>query len=300
MKKIREKYVGLAMVLGLVSGTVYAEEHAAHVATAAAEHGTAEAAGPACSGFGPQTPRDIDSKHGENKVVFAMAPDIAKMNLCNIHFHKNAEHKAKDFSIHAEGEHGAEGGFQCNMSKNLSAAELAPVDHPVCKGEHGELKPGDTIEVHWVHTSNPTSKPGPNGLGDCLSENIKNPALRVESQVFVLVNDPKALDFTKLGGVKEVNGYQQASEIPNKTGKPVMFTGSTTGPSWNDQKCSPMQVTWSVRPMCAKLDINSIGKWCDETSMTKDRQAHGVRKLVTEPALLSEIRTSNATHIGMK
>jgi hypothetical protein len=45
------------------------------------------------------------------------------MNLCNIHFHNNAEHKAKDFAIYAgEGEHGHGGGYQCQISKSLSAA----------------------------------------------------------------------------------------------------------------------------------------------------------------------------------
>ena len=44
-------------------------------------------------GFGPQAPRDIDLKKGTNNREFSIAPDSRKMNLCNIHFHKNAEHK---------------------------------------------------------------------------------------------------------------------------------------------------------------------------------------------------------------
>jgi len=270
-----------AAVMAACSGSVLANEHG-H-----GEHGSGEV----CTGFGPQTPRDIDSKHGENKVTFSPAPAYTQMNLCNIHFHKSAEHKAKAYSVGGElDEHGNAAGYQCNIASKLSAAEMAATAAPVCEGEHGGLKPGDTIEVHWVHTSTPTSKPGPNGLGDCLGDGVKNPDLRVEAQVFVLVNDAKATDFTKLGSVKEVNGFQQAGGIPSNTGKPVLFAGSTTGPSWNDQKCSPMAVTWSVRPNCAKLDINSLAKWCESTNMTKDKHAHGVRKLVTVPALLSNIK----------
>lgn len=41
--------------------------------------------------------------------------------------------------------------------------------------------------------------------------------------------------------------------------------------------------------MCAKLDINSVAKWCESNEFEEDH-AHGVRKLVTEPALLSEIK----------
>lgn len=278
-----KKHFMVALAATVLSSAAFADTHGHDVARA--EHG---AEGHACTGFGPQTPRDIDSKHGENKIVFALAADYKQMNLCNIHFHVNAEHKAKDYSTHAEGEHGADGGYQCNISKSLSKADLAPTAEPVCPSEHGALKPGDTIEVHWVHSSAPVV-PGPT-LGACLSDNVKNPDLRVESQVFTLVNDPKALDFNTMDyHGKVVNGYQQADAIPSNTGKPALFAGSTTGPKYNDQTCSPLQVTWSVRPTCAKLDINSVAKWCKGNAFKEDH-AHGVRKLVTVPALLSEIK----------
>lgn len=241
-------------------------------------------------GFGPQTPRDIDSLQGENKRVFTMAPSAKEMNLCNIHFHKNAEHKAKAFSVYAgDGDgHGYESGYQCNISKQLSKAELAATTKPVCKSEHGELKPGDTIEVHWVHSSCDV-KPG-KGLDSCLSEACANPDLRVETQVFTLVNDPNALDFNTLDYAGNmVNGFHQAKALPSNTGKPVEFLGSTTGPKYTEQACSPLQVTWSVRPQCAKVDINTVGKWCEGNVFEEDH-AHGVRTLVTNPKLLSRIK----------
>ena len=287
MKLIKGSYAGLVVALGLFSAGAVASDsghgHAGH----GAEHGMS---GAACVGFGPQTPRDIDSLQGENKRAFAMAPSSREMNLCNIHFHKNAEHKAKAFSIYAgDGDgHGYESGYQCNISKELSKAELASTAKPVCKSEHGELKPGDTIEVHWVHSSCDV-KPG-KGLGSCLSEACANPDLRVETQVFTLVNDPGALDFNTLdydGNV--VNGFHQAKALPDNTGKPIEFTGSTTGPKYTEQACSPLQVTWSVRPQCAKVDINTVGKWCESNAFEEDH-AHGVRKLVTNPRLLSKIR----------
>lgn len=238
-----------------------------------------------CEGYGPQTPRDIDEVAGTNQRAFSMAPSYKDMNLCNIHFHNNAEHKAKDFSIYAgEGENGFGGGYQCNVSKSLSKAELAPTEEAVCKG----LKPGDTIEVHWVHTSCET-KPG-KGLGSCLSSACANPDLRVETQVFTVVNDSDALDFNELtydGNV--VNGYHQAKALPANTGTPVEFLGSTTGPKYTEQQCSPLQVSWSVRPACSKLDINSLANWCKGNVFEEDH-AHGVRKLVTNPKLLSEIK----------
>ena len=258
---------------------------AVSAAASAAEQAAAAADGAVCQGFGPQTPRDIDQLGGTNARLFAMASDYQSMNLCNIHFHANAEHKAKDFAIYAgEGDKGVGGGYQCAISQTLSKAELAAPKGEVCKG----LKPGDTVEVHWVHSSCEV-KPG-KGLGSCLSDSCANPDLRVETQVFTLVNDDAALDFGTLGyGGNVVNGLHQAKSIPNFTGAPVEFLGSTTGPSYSDAVCSPLQVTWSVRPQCAKLNINTLGEWCASNEFGEDH-AHGVRKLVTNPALLSEIR----------
>lgn len=245
----------------------------------------ASPATPICQGFGPQTPRDIDNKQGSNKRHFSPAPDYQQMNLCNIHFHNNAEHKAKAFSIYAgEGNKGYGGGYQCQISKTLTPAELAPPTTEICKG----LKPGDTIEVHWVHSSCDV-KPG-KGLGSCLSKSCGNPDLRVETQVFTVVNDASATNFNDLAYQGHiVNGFHQAKAIPNNTGKPVVFAGSTTGPKYTEQACSPLQVTWSVRPQCAKIDINSLGAWCKNNVFAEDH-AHAVRKLVTHPALLSTIK----------
>lgn len=249
-----------------------------------------DVSGEACVGFGPQTPRDIDSAAGENNRVFSLASSSSQMNLCNIHFHKNAEHKASAFNIYAgDGDgHGYESGYMCGISQELSDAELTPTRDAICKGEHGGLKPGDTIEVHWVHTSADV-EPGPT-LGSCLSDGVGNPELRVETQVFTLVNDLNALDFNELDyDGNMINGYHQPKMLPTHTGKPVVFAGSTTGPKYDEQKCSPLHVTWSVRPQCAKLDINSLGEWCMSNDFNEDH-AHGVRKLVTNPELLSVIK----------
>jgi len=243
-----------------------------------------------CKGFGPQTPRDIDNIYGENNVIFSLAPSSKDMNLCNIHFHKNAEHKSKYFSIYAgEGNHGYNSGYKCNISKNLSASELKPTQEKICKSEHGDLVPGDTIEVHWVFSSCDV-KPG-ESLGSCVSQSCLNPNLRVETHVFTLVNDSSALNFNELsydGNI--VNGLHQPKALPQNTGKATEFTGSTTGPSYNNSKCSPYQVSWSVHPRCAKIDINSLGKWCASGNVFNEDHAHGVRKLVTNPKLLSEIK----------
>jgi len=276
MDSINFKLTFAAVALGLLSAnTMAAGSHSTH----------ADMGGAACEGFGPQTPRDIDNLTGTNKRIFEIAPPANELNLCNIHFHNNAEHKAKDFSVYAgEGDHGHGGGYQCGMSQSLSAAELKAPKGDVCNG----LKPGDTIEVHWVHTSCDV-KPG-KGLGSCVSSACANPDLRVETQVFTVVNDSKAMNFNDLtydGNMS--NGLHQAKALPMNTGNPVEFLGSTTGPKYTEQSCSPYQVTWAVRPHCAKVDINSLAKWCKGNTFKEDH-AHGVRKLVTNPKLLSNIQ----------
>jgi len=271
MNKTINIVIFTATIVGL-SGGIGATENLNHLS------------GDTCSGFGPQTPRDIDNVVGENTQLFSLAPSSKKMNLCNIHFHNNAEHKAKAFSIYAgAGEHGYGGGYQCKISQSLSKRELSQPKKSACKG----LISGDTIEVHWVHTSCDI-EPG-KGLGSCLSETCANPDLRVETQVFTLVNDSSAINFSELSydGVK-VNNFHQVKSLPTNTGTPVEFLGSTTGPKYNAQQCSPMQVTWSVRPECAKLDINTLGSWCEGNIFEEDH-AHGVRELVVDPKLLSKI-----------
>ncbi len=234
-------------------------------------------------GFGPQSPRDIDSNRGNNGRAFNAAPAYTEMNLCNIHFHKNAEHQGGEFTKYAgNGDgHGYQSGYE--YSGNLSEAELSPFN---ISGKHGGLSSGDTIEVHYVHSSAQV-KPGPT-LGSCLSDATGNPQLRVETQVYVVVNDKNALDFgalTRHGMM--INGLHQAFNIPNNTGAPVVYAGSTTGPGYNE-KGSPFQVTWSVRPKVAKVNIETVAEWFKGNVFNEDH-AHGVRNLVTNQDLLSKI-----------
>jgi len=238
-------------------------------------------------GFGPQSPRDIDNAAGNNNILFNEAPAYTEMNLCNIHFHKNAEHKGGEFTTYAGNGngHGYLSGYK--YSGKLSAKELAPLNSEVCNSHHGDgaLQAGDTIEVHYVH-STAQVKPGPT-LGSCLSEAIGNPQLRVETQVYVLVNDKHAASFKDLTKYKKVKGLYQALNIPNNTGTAVQYEGSTTGPGYNE-KGSPYQVSWSVRPQVAKVNIETVGKWCEGNDF-EENHAHGVRNLVINPKLLSQI-----------
>ncbi|HMB39346.1 MAG TPA: delta-class carbonic anhydrase [Wenzhouxiangellaceae bacterium] len=236
-------------------------------------------------GFGPQSPRDIDSAAGNNQRIFSTAPDYDQMNLCNIHFHKHAEHKGGEFTTYAGNGDGLGYGTGYRYSGTLSESERAPADGAICPTEKDSLVPGDTIELHYVHTT-AKIEPGPT-LGACLSDAIGNPQLRVETQVYVLVNDASARDFGELTELGVVDGYHQALNIPGNTGEPVQYAGSTTGPAYNENG-SPLQVSWSVRPEVARVNIDTVGIWCED-NIFDETGAHGVRNLVVNPDLLSEI-----------
>lgn len=78
--------------LGGADASHHAVDDAVIAAQRAALHATLDA------GFGPQSPRDLDSPPGRNLRVFSAAPDHARLNLCNIHFHESAEHRGGEFT----------------------------------------------------------------------------------------------------------------------------------------------------------------------------------------------------------
>jgi hypothetical protein len=111
----------------------------------------------------------------------------------------------------------------------------------------------------------------------------------VEAQAFLVVNDPKAADFTEFDYKPSAGSHLQVKSLPTGTGTPVVFHGSTTGGSFNDTtKCSPAPATWSVRPNCTKVNIGSLHTWC-KSNLFGEREGHDVRPRVINPALLDKI-----------
>ncbi|MDH3347062.1 MAG: delta-class carbonic anhydrase [Desulfobulbaceae bacterium] len=254
--------VGLSLGVGLLlAGNIYASD---------AHHAPKEQN--QCIGAGPQAPRDIDKVAGSNPVIFEKAPAISEMNLCNVHFHRNAEHKAAAYSTFVDD--GVNSGWAC-QEPAAGRLEQKHVEYKGCEG----IAAGDTIEVHWVYTTCDTTTPGVaplgGGLSACMTSTCSNPELHVVAQVLLL---------EKNGKVK----FSSDAPISHKDAT-VMYTGSTTGPTYNNNHCSPYQVTWDVKTTCDSLDIDNFSKWCSENQY-KDHHAHGVRELVTPEKLLSEIK----------
>lgn len=228
-----------------------------------------------CSIAGPQSPRDVDQDAGENTKLFPKAPPYDEMKLCDIHFHRFAEHKASGFPT-ATGT-GKYAGFACASHEPPEGAE--PQADAVCEDT---THLGDTVEVHWVFTScDSEGRLGP-GLGSCVKGCIGDPVLRVEGRVFYLTDAPDALDFKDFSDVNNI-------QVPPADGA-VEYLGSTTGPQFNPEGiCSAFQVTWNVGTMCSPLRLDSLGAWCSSNNVFNERVAHGVRTLVEDVKLLSPI-----------
>lgn len=250
----------------------------------AAQNATLAAAA-AGAGFGPQSPRDLTLAAGSNPVDFGEAPDVGRMNLCNIHFHHGAEHRGGEFTQYAGNGDGHGYGTGYLYTGTLTDAELAPVDYKIGTEKYSTLRPGDTIEIHYVHTT-ARIDPGPT-LNSCLDEAIGNPQLSVVGFVYVLVNDDSAADFQQLNEVVLVDGLHHAVNMPQNLGDPTRYHGSSTGPTFNEAG-SPFQVSWSVYPKVLKVSTSSVAAWLSENEFDEDH-GHGVRNLVTNPDLLAPI-----------
>ena len=159
--------------------------------------------------------------------------------------------------FHSPAESNGAGGWKCNETQSLTlfTAGSLPASNQLCKN----VVPGDTIEVHWVYSSCDV-KPG-KGLQACSSESCANPQLRVETKVFLLVNDNEAPSFAHHTVTTSKDGFQQVTQLPDRSDA-LEFLGSTTGPKYTEQTCSPLQVTWNVSQSCQLLDISSLHEWC--------------------------------------
>jgi hypothetical protein len=142
---------------------------------------------------------------------------------------------------------------------------------PQVTGEPGEsvcksVDVGDRVEFHWVYTNcEPRSQPV-QGLANCVCDR-DDLTLRVFAQAYVV----------DAGGA--------APGQP--TGELVRYAGSTTGPSYDNDTCSPARVNWEVAPGVERLSKGALASWCADNPWLGEDHPHQARQLVTDPAWLS-------------
>lgn len=149
---------------------------------------------------------------------------------------------------------------------------------------------GKSYEVHYVHSSAGYSQADledasvdgiEDGLGGAANgRGLLNPMVVVQGQVFQIVNEADEVDDMLHGWT--VVGHNNS----------VMYAGSTTGPSHNNQVCSPYAITWHVDKDCHRVSPASFDKLCkqmkDLYNLEYDLYPHGSRlildaKYVVEP-----------------
>jgi len=249
---------------------------------------------PACSNAEPQTPRDLTAG-----AVGQMTPKAATLTddqanflpLVNVHFHLGAEHTSEAYSDDTDSiayddaasssrrlASNPRPGFMCSTS-SLNATQLAPYNFSYCKGD---VQVGKSYEIHYVHSSagrdnNPADAINADLLADGLGgaangRGLLNPMVVVQGQIFQIVNGAADVDDMLHGWT--VVGHENS----------VMYPGSTTGQSHDNEVCSPYSITWHVDKDCHQVSPASFDMLCKQMKetygMEDDLYPHGSRMLV--------------------
>jgi len=226
-----------------------------------------------------------------------------KAGLCpvNVHWHVGTEHLSvgnydemgtgPNGKTHA-GEHELEGhpngkvrhGYQCHHYDSADEKFTKPY---VWKNCPGNMKIGETYEIHWPH-----SKGGACGTPNqyqsdfyggvfCHADQIGDTwsGIGVQAQVFVLVND-EAYFYPSL---------MRGMIVDGEYGKDLAtYTGSTTGTSRSNEMCSQFSpITWHVDRKCHLISASSFDAMCadmkfNRDDMSSDMHPHGARELVAK------------------
>jgi hypothetical protein len=234
---------------------------------------------------------------------------VQKLALVNVHYHLGAEHKSDAYSDASdseaydaqhrrlgEGGGGAAGrrlvtgnvrpGYMC-PNTGIAADKLTSYSFQFCKGE---VEVGKSYEVQYVHSSAGYSQAEldansdvdllDDGLGGAANgRGMLNPMVAVQAQIYHIVK-----------GAASSNDLLHGWTSTNHADA-VMYPGSTTGPSHNNEICSPYAVTWHVDKMCHQISPESFDNLCkqmqDLYNLDYDLYPHGSREIV-DPAYVVE------------
>jgi len=250
---------------------------------------------PRCADAEPQAPRDLTPNAPGEKVPKAAVlneEQAAFLPLVNVHFHLGAEHKSEAYSdgsaseaYDAQEDGGyrrlatdVRPGFMCG---NMTSEETSPAyEFQYCKGD---VQVGKSYEVHYVHSSAGYTDAElvgadldgiDDGLGGAANGRGQlNPMIVVQGQVFQIVN-----------GGEDVQDMLHGWTVVDHSDS-VMYTGSTTGQSHDNEICSPYTITWHVDKACHKVSPESFDRLCQQMKeaydLEKDLYPHGSRKILS-------------------
>jgi len=231
-----------------------------------------------------------------------------KAGLCpvNVHWHLGAEHRSQG-QYDESGKGPLKAGTPANSGgRRLAAGERYgyachhynandPKFTTAYKWKHCVgMHVGETYEVHWphsaigaCHTPHQFQTPFYDGVfcgwSPAVAQAVANDpqnlinAVGVQAQVFTIVNDESYYYPDLLRGAI-VDGAMW-NDV-------AAYTGSTTGTTRNNVKCSKYSpITWQVDRKCHLISASSFDKMCADMKqqaddMSGDLYAHGARELV--------------------
>jgi len=259
---------------------------------------------PQCKGANVQSPRDLTTGAVGHKVPKAATLNRAQASFLpqtNMHYHLGAEHKsdaynddtdsiAYDAASHSpsliQGGGSVRPGFMCPTS-DVAPENLTEYKFQYCTGG---VEVGKSYEIHYVHSSAGYSAEEADsasidalddGLGGAANgRGLLNPMVVVNAQIFQIVQGAKSYE-DMLHGWTDM-GHSNA----------VMYPGSTTGASFDNEVCSPYSITWHVDLMCHRVSPEAFDRLCqqaqEEYHMVSDLAPHGSRKLVDPQWVVKE------------
>mmetsp|Transcript_37953 Transcript_37953/g.77654 ORF Transcript_37953/g.77654 Transcript_37953/m.77654 type:complete len:299 (+) Transcript_37953:48-944(+) len=235
-----------------------------------------------CQDAEPQAPRDVSPGYiGERITRYEPygSDQIDRFEQVNIHWHLGAEHRMENaydrrspewasYVTVPDENHVSQPvvpGLWC-PTDGIDDAKLdeSSFSFTYCKA----AQVGGTYEFHWVFS---TGGPGrlqedgdegqlgiTAGLGGAFTR-TNNADVIVRAQICLIVNDPSLNDYVDAKNRTFLEQWQQPP-----AGSAVRYVGSTTGPSYDDEVCSPVEVNWHVDQRCCILSAQAMDNLCKD------------------------------------
>lgn len=257
---------------------------------------------PDCEAALTQSPADVtEGSQGLRDPTGTLIHDYEEAGLCqvNVHWHLGAEHRsAGQYDVDGDeflantyvgkadnGQHRrmlggkAVPGFMCRGYDAKDPKYTKPYDWKYCK----DMRVGLTYEIHWPFSSAGHCGRLSDGLGGVFCHSHAPNGIGVQGQVFTVVNDD-AYDVADLAHGMDLTLAKHVSK----------YTGSTTGPKYNNDVCSPYApISWHVDRDCHLVSAKSFDNLCkymkEEHGMSGDIEAHGSRELVADAWVTSRV-----------
>jgi len=259
-----------------------------------------------CEDAEPQSPRDLTPGFvgGLEPRVRPLDGDATPRFIqANLHFHLGAEHRsnitngyfqsAEDVGlstplVRPQSSPDIREGYFCGLD-DVSSDDRDYYSFTHCKG----VSVNYTYEFHWVYSTGAPliglrdeGDEGQLGITDGLGGALartNNPKIIVRGQVCRIIYNKSLGSLDSALVDADYDNFLQKWRQPPET-RGVRYIGSTTGTSFNNSVCSPLEVNWHVDTECCTLSAQTFDRLCFEMKsqgLVKDVAPKPSRELVS-------------------